>query len=59
MVNRVNKPLVRSKMTITLELKLCPSNFSNEMERQEESYRDTRITLIFTGLVDIFQIPYF
>ena len=59
MVNRVNEPLVRSKMAITLELKLCLSNFCRGIERQKEGYQGTSITLIFTHSVDLFLIPYF
>ena len=35
MVSRVNEPLVRFKMAITLELKLCLSNFSKGIEGQK------------------------
>ena len=34
-VNRVNKPLVRSKLGIVLELKLCLSNFSMGVENKK------------------------
>ena len=34
-VNRISEPLVRSKMAITLELKLCLSNFSRGIEKQK------------------------
>ena len=44
LVNRVSEPLVRSKMAITLELKLCLSNFSRGTERQKEGYQGTPIT---------------
>ena len=36
LVTRVKEPLARSKMAITLKLKLCLSNFSREIERQKE-----------------------
>ena len=49
--------LGRSK--ITLELKLCQSNFSSAIERQKEGYQGTFITLIFVRPVDLFLIPYF
>ena len=58
-MNRVSEPLVRSKMAITLELKLCLSNFGRGIERQKEGYQGTNITLIFTSPVDLFLIPYF
>ena len=35
LVNRVSEPLVRSKMAITVELKLCLSNFSRGIEKQK------------------------
>ena len=35
LVNRVSEPLVGSKMAITLELKLCLSNFSRGIEKQK------------------------
>ena len=35
LVNRVSEPLVRSKMVITYELKLCLSNFSRGIEKQK------------------------
>ena len=50
---------VRSKMEITLELILCLSNFSRWIEREQEGYQGTNITLIFTYPVDLFLIPYF
>ena len=39
LVNRISELLVRSKMAITLELKLCLSNFSRGIERHKEGYR--------------------
>ena len=59
MVNRVNKSLVRSKMIIILELKLCLSNLSSGIERQEKGYRGTSVALILTRPVDLFLLPYF
>ena len=35
LVNRVGEPFVRSKMAITLEVKLCLSNFSRRIEKQK------------------------
>ena len=34
LVNRVSEPFVRSKMAVTLELKLCLSNFGRGIEKQ-------------------------
>ena len=34
LVNRVSEPLVTSKMAITIELKVCLSNFSRGIEKQ-------------------------
>ena len=45
-------------MAITLELKLCLSNFSRGIERQKGGYKGTNI-LFFTRPVDLFLIPYF
>ena len=59
MVNRVSEPLVKSKMAITLELKLSLLNFSRGIERQKEGYQGKHITLILTRLVDSFLTPYF
>ena len=56
MVNRINEPLLRSKMAITLEVKLPLSNFSRGIERQKQG---TSTTLIFTRPVDLFSIRYF
>ena len=42
LVNRVSEPLVRSKMAITLELKLCLSNFSRGIKKQKD-YQGTNI----------------
>ena len=42
LVNRVIEPIVRSKMAITLELKLCVSNFSKRIEKQKV-YQGTNI----------------
>ena len=53
-MNRVSESFVRSKMAISLELKPCLSNFSREIERQNEGYQGTSITLIFTRLVVFF-----
>ena len=58
-MNRVSEPLVRSKMAITLELKLCLSNLKRGIERQKEGYQGTNITLLFTRSVDLFLIPNF
>ena len=55
MVNRVIEPLIRSKMAIILEVKLCLSNSSKGIERQKEG---TRVTLIFTH-PDLFLTPNF
>ena len=55
----VSERLVRSKMAITLELKLCLSNFSMRLERQKVGSQGTNITLIFTRPVDLFLIPHF
>ena len=46
-------------MTISLELKLCLSNFSRGIERQIEGYQGTNIILIFTRPVDILLISNF
>ena len=54
MVNRVNEPLVRPKTAITLELKICLSNFSREIERQKEIFQGTNIALIFPLPVNLF-----
>ena len=60
MIKRVNEPIVRTKvMTISLQLKLCLSNFSRGIERQKEGYQDKSIVLTFTRTVDLFLIPYF
>ena len=53
MVNRASEPFVRSKIAISLELKLCLSNFSRGIERQNEGYQGASITLSFTRLVDL------
>ena len=53
MVSRVNEPLIGSKMAITLEPKLCLSNFSRGIEKQKEGHQSTSITLIFMRLVDL------
>ena len=58
-MNRVSEPLVRYKMAITLEVKLCLSNLSRGIERQNEGYQETNITLILRRPVDLFLIPYF
>ena len=58
LVNRVCEPLIASKIAVTLELKLCQSNFSREIERQNEGYEGTNITSIFTVPADLFLIPY-
>ena len=58
-MNRVIEPFIRSKMAVTLELKLCLSNFSRGLERQKEDYQHTNITLIFMRPYDLFLIPYF
>ena len=58
LLNRISEPLVRSKMTITLELKLCLSN-SRGIKGQKEGNQGTNITLIFTRPVDLFSISYF
>ena len=42
LVNKVNEPLVRSKMAIILELKLCLSYFTRGVEKQK-SYQGTNI----------------
>ena len=42
LVNRVNESLVRSKMAIILELKLCLSNFNRGVEKQK-GYQSTNI----------------
>ena len=52
LVNRISELFVRSKMAITLELKLCLSNFSRGIERQKEGYQRTNITLILMHPVD-------
>ena len=39
LVNKVSQLLVRSKIAITLELKLCLSNFSRGIERRKEDYQ--------------------
>ena len=59
LVNRVSEPLVRSKMAITLEPKLCLPKFSRGIERKNEGYQGTNVTLIFMRLPDLFLIPYF
>ena len=41
-------------MAITLELKLCLSNYSRGMKRKTEGNQSTNITLIFTSPVDLF-----
>ena len=58
-MNRVIEPLVKFKMAIILELKLCLSNFSMGIEREKEGYQGANITLIFTYPFDLFLIPYF
>ena len=55
-MNRVSEPLVRSKMAITLEVKLSLSDFSRLIERQKEGHQETNITLILRRLVDLFLI---
>ena len=40
-MNGVSETLARSKMAITLELKLCPSNLSRRIKRQKEGYQST------------------
>ena len=47
-----------SKMAVTLELKLCLSNFSRGIERQK-GYQGTNVTLIFTRPVHLFLMAYF
>ena len=42
LVNRVSEPIIRSKMAIILELKLCLSNFSKGIEKQKR-YQGTNI----------------
>ena len=42
LVNRVSEPLVRFKMVITLELKLCLSNFRRGIKNQN-GYQGTNI----------------
>ena len=42
-VNRVSEPLVRSKMAITLELKLCLSNFISKGIEKQKGYQGTNI----------------
>ena len=61
LANRVSEPLVRFKMAITLELKLCQSNFSREYSRKTERrlLRKKYYLKIFTRPVDLFLIPYF
>ena len=59
MVNRVSESLVRSKMAVTLKLKLCLSNFSRGIQRQKQGYQGTNITLIFMHPVDLFLYPIF
>ena len=39
LVNGVSEPIARSKMAITLELKLCLSKFAKGIERQKENYQ--------------------
>ena len=56
-MNGVSEPFVGFKIiAITLELKLCLSNFSRGIEKttKKESYKSTSITLIFTRPFDIF-----
>ena len=55
----VSEPLIRSKMAITLELKVCLSNFSKGVERQEAGYQDTGVTFVFTRPVNLSLISYF
>ena len=57
LTKRVSEPLVKYKITVTLELKLCQSKFSSGIERQKEAYQGTNITLIFMRPVDLFLIP--
>ena len=51
-MNRVSEPLVWSKMAITLDIKLCRSNFSMKIEKQK-GYQGTNIE--FSGV----QLIYF
>ena len=55
-MNRISEPLVGSKMAISLEVKLCLSDFSRGIERQKEGYQETNITLILRRPVDLFLI---
>ena len=57
-MNKVSEPLVRSKMAITLEPKLRLPKFSRGIERKNEGYQGTNVTLIFMRLLDLFLIPY-
>ena len=57
-LNIASELLVGSKMVITLELKLCLSNFSRGIEKQK-GHQGTNITLTFTRQFDLFLIPYF
>ena len=50
LVNKVSEPLVRSKMEITLELKLCLSNFSRGIEKQN-SYLGRNIEFSLVQLI--------
>ena len=52
LVNRVSEPLVRSKMAINLELKLCLSNFSMGIEKQK-GYQGTNIEFSRVQLIYI------
>ena len=47
LVNRVSELLVRSKMAITLELKLCLSNFSEKSDYQGTIIEFSRVQLIY------------
>ena len=56
-MNRVSELLVRSKMAITLELKLCLSNISRGIEKQK-GYRGANIELSRVQSI-YFQYPIF
>ena len=53
LVNRVSELFVRSKMAITLELKLCLSNFSRGIEKQN-SYLGRNIEFSLVQLIYFF-----
>ena len=57
LVNRISEPFVTSKMAIALELKLCLSNLSREIETQKEGCQGTIITSIsYLQVIDFWRL---